>query len=115
MPWSVQTENSMRQSGEQNYTQERETGPELSFKSCQPGDVALEHRDIVKSERQEFTRARGENVSSSRPSGVQQENLSLACLSEEEDLWRTHWNFTDSKEKVGIQASDRVGSSGETR
>lgn len=44
-------------------------------------------------------------MSSSRHSGVQQENLSLACLSEEEDLWRRHWNFTDSKEKVGIQAS----------
>lgn len=91
------------------------TGPELSFKSCQPGDVGLEPCDIVKSEKQEFTRPRGKNVSSSRHSGVQQENLSLACLSEEEDLWRRHWNFTDSKEKVGIQASDRVGSGGETR
>lgn len=86
-----------------------------TVKSCQPGGVALEHHDIVKSERQEFTRARGENVSPSRPSGVQQENLSLACLSGEEDLWRTHWNFTASKEKAGIQASDRVGSGGETR
>ena len=67
--------------------------------------MGLEHCDIVKSERQEFTRATGKTVSSSRHSGVQQENLSLACLSEEEDLWRRHWNFTDSKEKVGIQAS----------
>lgn len=49
------------------------------FKSYQPGDVGLEHCDTVKSERQEFTRARGGNVSSSRHSGVQQENLSRAC------------------------------------